>query len=606
MISVQPALAKSLFRFDPETGSLSAVMGQPERVSAFAELERRPQRTRRPSRRTPAAGAGRRRWPRRRHRTEVADDELAGAHRTPVAAGAGRRPAGPGARCWARAQQALLRCRRRRRAPRRARRTRPLPWPTPCAGRARGVAAVGARAAADAAGARHQRRSKTTPRCARSSSRKRAKSSPMRARPLRAAGRRARERRRHDDRAARLPHAQGQRAHGRPAEFGEAAWACEQLYNARLAQEPRMDQALRLFSGEALDYLGDWVEAIAAGRDGGHDAAAVARAADALRLDGQRLPLESPLPPRPAPQPAAQPATQPPEPAAPAARPSCDVGARARSRPGGRAPRPSRRRAGRRRHSALRVPDLPSAADLDPRARRDPLPSAADLDSTERAGVDGTEAAPAQAPPSAARRRSPGLQSRPGHAGRAVGARRPGAGRRCAAAAPARSAAGGAAAGRRSRCGPARARSPDRRDGHRLCRSDVPAAVGAHAARARVDPGAGLRRGRAGSGDRPGRGADRGAAGERRLAPSSRRRAKTNRSRSSGRCASASRCSTSSSTKPTNCRAAWAPSWPSGRSSTSAIRCPKPASRWRTRWPAVRPPWAIASSRRWPARWSTR
>ncbi|KPF94948.1 twitching motility protein, partial [beta proteobacterium AAP121] len=39
MLSVQPALAKSLFRFDPETGSLSAVMGQSERVSAFAAFD---------------------------------------------------------------------------------------------------------------------------------------------------------------------------------------------------------------------------------------------------------------------------------------------------------------------------------------------------------------------------------------------------------------------------------------------------------------------------------------------------------------------------------------------------------------------------------------
>jgi chemosensory pili system protein ChpA (sensor histidine kinase/response regulator) len=39
MLSVQPQLAKSLFKFDPETGSLSAVMGQTERVSAFAALD---------------------------------------------------------------------------------------------------------------------------------------------------------------------------------------------------------------------------------------------------------------------------------------------------------------------------------------------------------------------------------------------------------------------------------------------------------------------------------------------------------------------------------------------------------------------------------------
>ncbi|MBX3636933.1 MAG: hybrid sensor histidine kinase/response regulator, partial [Rubrivivax sp.] len=39
MLSVQPQLAKSLFRFDPATGVLSAVMGQSERSSAFTELD---------------------------------------------------------------------------------------------------------------------------------------------------------------------------------------------------------------------------------------------------------------------------------------------------------------------------------------------------------------------------------------------------------------------------------------------------------------------------------------------------------------------------------------------------------------------------------------
>ena len=39
MISVQPQLAKSLFRFDPETGNLSAVMGQSERSSTFGDFD---------------------------------------------------------------------------------------------------------------------------------------------------------------------------------------------------------------------------------------------------------------------------------------------------------------------------------------------------------------------------------------------------------------------------------------------------------------------------------------------------------------------------------------------------------------------------------------
>ncbi len=73
--------------------------------------------------------------------------------------------------------------------------------------------------------------------------------------------------------------------------FGEAAWSCEQLYNARLAQQARMDAALAGLSTQAVDYLADWVEAIADGADRGHDPAAVARAADALREQGQALPI---------------------------------------------------------------------------------------------------------------------------------------------------------------------------------------------------------------------------------------------------------------------------------------------------------------------------
>jgi chemosensory pili system protein ChpA (sensor histidine kinase/response regulator) len=84
-------------------------------------------------------------------------------------------------------------------------------------------------------------------------------------------------------------------------EFGDAGWACEQLYNARLAQAPRMDLPLRLLTAEALHYMGEWTEAIADGVDRGHSAATVARAADALRLDGVRLSILAPgaVPTRP-------------------------------------------------------------------------------------------------------------------------------------------------------------------------------------------------------------------------------------------------------------------------------------------------------------------
>jgi chemosensory pili system protein ChpA (sensor histidine kinase/response regulator) len=47
-----------------------------------------------------------------------------------------------------------------------------------------------------------------------------------------------------------------------------------------------------VFTGEALAYLGDWTEAIAAGEQRGHNAPAVAKAADSLRLAGVRLAIE--------------------------------------------------------------------------------------------------------------------------------------------------------------------------------------------------------------------------------------------------------------------------------------------------------------------------
>jgi chemosensory pili system protein ChpA (sensor histidine kinase/response regulator) len=81
------------------------------------------------------------------------------------------------------------------------------------------------------------------------------------------------------------------------ADFGEAAWACEQLYNSRLAQDAAMDPDLESFTTEAIGYLAGWVEALAAGRDDGHQAAAVRAAADALRNDGRRVPIGAPVAP---------------------------------------------------------------------------------------------------------------------------------------------------------------------------------------------------------------------------------------------------------------------------------------------------------------------
>ena len=173
MLSVQPALAKSLFRFDPETGSLSAVMGQPERVSAFAELDgsRRDPRPSRPRRRcwsrSSGAGRGGGIGPRSATTNSPAASNGCRSRRWPPTSRNWRA-------CWAARSQALLRA-----ADDDARRTvraelaAALAAGAPAAPEA--LPTVGARAAADAAGARRQRRSKTSPRCARSSSRKRVK-----------------------------------------------------------------------------------------------------------------------------------------------------------------------------------------------------------------------------------------------------------------------------------------------------------------------------------------------------------------------------------------------------------------------------------------------
>jgi len=67
-------------------------------------------------------------------------------------------------------------------------------------------------------------------------------------------------------------------------EYGDAAWACEQLFNARLAEAVvEADPALRDFSSRALTLLSQWVEALS-GRGAIPDGRALAKEAEALRL----------------------------------------------------------------------------------------------------------------------------------------------------------------------------------------------------------------------------------------------------------------------------------------------------------------------------------
>ena len=64
--------------------------------------------------------------------------------------------------------------------------------------------------------------------------------------------------------------------------FGEAAWACEQVFNTQLADQRAAESPLIEFSTWALGHLGEWVEAIAEHRDEGRSEGEVKLAADRL------------------------------------------------------------------------------------------------------------------------------------------------------------------------------------------------------------------------------------------------------------------------------------------------------------------------------------
>lgn len=100
-------------------------------------------------------------------------------------------------------------------------------------------------------------------------------------------------------------------------DFGEAAWACEQLYNTWLADQKPASEDLLALTGEVLDYLAAWIGEIAARVDPTHHSAPVRAAADAMRLEGRRLAVHAPGGPTAVSMPAELPAAQPPAPAAP-------------------------------------------------------------------------------------------------------------------------------------------------------------------------------------------------------------------------------------------------------------------------------------------------
>ena len=297
MLSVQPALAKSLFRYDATTGNLAAVMGQSERQSAFAAFDS----------------------------TQAPTDDLAPP--PPVAAGFEPMPVVS--------------------AP------MPLMAPPPAPAAAAPAASSGLE---DDAEMREIfiEEAREVVEAARASLAKLA-DQPEDLGEMTAV-RRAFHTLKGSSRMVGL------------RDFGEAAWACEQLYNAHLAQSSRLDAPLRALTVEALDYMGAWTEAIAAGRNEGHASPAVVRAADALRLDGHRLPIAPPgvetatTVPMAVPAPTPAPAAPEPAPAPVAALPElpplpelAELAALATIPEPAPVAEPLQ----------ARVPDLPAAADLD-------------------------------------------------------------------------------------------------------------------------------------------------------------------------------------------------------------------------------------------------
>jgi len=77
-------------------------------------------------------------------------------------------------------------------------------------------------------------------------------------------------------------------------EFGDAAWAMEQLANTWLAEQKPASSTLLSLSSEAMDQLSRWVEDIATGAATPWTAQTFRKAADALRMEDTRIPLPWP------------------------------------------------------------------------------------------------------------------------------------------------------------------------------------------------------------------------------------------------------------------------------------------------------------------------
>lgn len=171
--------------------------------------------------------------------------------------------------------------------------------------------------------------------------------------------------------------------------FGDAAWACEQLYNTRLADQSAADDGLLAFTRWSLGYLGDWVEDIANRNEGGRDPKLVETAALALREPGSAFSAPT------APEPAPAVADSLPEPEVVEAAPELPemIELETGDLPVAGAFDPI---------SLALPPDLPSAKDLDLAAPRTPEPAAAANELSFELDLSSFDAPLAPAAPAAA------------------------------------------------------------------------------------------------------------------------------------------------------------------------------------------------------------
>lgn len=299
MLSVQPQLAKSLFKFDPATGVLSAVMGKTERVSAFAQLDEAPAAgpASAPAPLSSAAStlleqvqalgnAARSQVPDSvlaRDAERLAQQALAADERELArlltTAHAGLREGNDAATRAAMRTElaAVVGALQAQAAPEPVPAPAPVPAPKPAPAGGTGleddpemreIFLEEAREVISDANAAVDR----------------LQNAPDSTQDMTAV-RRAFHTLKGSSRMVGL------------RDYGEAAWSCEQLFNARLASAPHMDGPLRQLTTEALAYLSHWTDAIADGTAGGHTSGDVSRAADALRLDDKLLPIVLPKPP---------------------------------------------------------------------------------------------------------------------------------------------------------------------------------------------------------------------------------------------------------------------------------------------------------------------